>query len=160
MKSRPFGKQFYENILIQRHIYIISNERLTGILQKKIKGLVLYALFCLYFAPFLEPSYKTLFKFCLFSLWMFLTDIIPDASWTFQRNSTFRLSGWTDQFNRLQNRFQGGTLSLNRPHDFSFLSSNSFLHPFFKSKFTKKIPWHQIKLNFWRPLFRRAENST
>ena len=41
-----------------------------------------------------------------------------------------------------------GTLFLNRLHDFSLLSSNLFLYPFLKSKFTKKIPWHQKNFIF------------
>ena len=39
------------------------------------------------------------------------------------------------------------TLDLDQLHDFSLLSVNSFLQPFLKSKFKKKIPWHQ-KISF------------
>ena len=41
---------------------------------------------------------------------------------------------------------------MNRLQDFSLLSWNSFLHPFLKSKFTKKTPWHR-KFHFRRPIF-------
>ena len=34
----------------------------------------------------------------------------------------------------------------------SWVSSNSFLNPFLKSKFTKKIPWYQKKIDFRRPI--------
>ena len=42
---------------------------------------------------------------------------------------------------------------MNRLHVFSFLSSNSFLHPFLKSKFTKKIPWQKKNFIFKGRLF-------
>ena len=56
---------------------------------------------------------------------------------------TARLSGGTHESHRLCNRFYGETLFLNQLHDFLLLSWNSFLHPFLKFNFTKKIPWHQ-----------------
>ena len=40
------------------------------------------------------------------------------------------------------------TLFLDQLHDFSLLSSNSFLDPFMKSKFPKKISWHQNNFIF------------
>ena len=42
---------------------------------------------------------------------------------------------------------------MNRPHDFSLLSSNSFLHPFLESKFTKKNSLTPKKFHFRRPIF-------
>ena len=44
------------------------------------------------------------------------------------------------------------TILVEQLHDFLLLSLNSFLHPFLKSKFMKKIPWHQ-KIWFLRPIF-------
>ena len=41
-----------------------------------------------------------------------------------------------------------GSLFLNRLQDFSLLSSNSFLHLFLKSKFTKKNPCHEKNFIF------------
>ena len=39
-------------------------------------------------------------------------------------------------------------LFLDHRYDFSLLSFNSFLHQFMKSKFMKKIPWHQNNFIF------------
>ena len=44
---------------------------------------------------------------------------------------------------------------MNRLHDFSLLSSNSFLHPFLKSKFTKKNSLIPKKFHFRRPIFNK-----
>ena len=44
-----------------------------------------------------------------------------------------------------------GTLFLNRLHDFSLLSSNLFLYPFLKSKFTKKKFFDTKKIAFICP---------
>ena len=40
------------------------------------------------------------------------------------------------------------TLFLDQLHDYSLLPSNSFLDPFMKSKFQKKISWHQNNFIF------------
>ena len=61
-----------------------------------------------------------------------------------------RLSSGTREFHRLLNRLFGGTLFLNQLHDFPLLSLKSFLLPFFKSKFTKKI-LDTEKIHFRRP---------
>ena len=47
----------------------------------------------------------------------------------------------------------GGTLFLNRQHDFLLVFSNSFLHPFLKSKSTKKNSLWPKKFHFRRPIF-------
>ena len=46
-----------------------------------------------------------------------------------------------------------GILFLKRLHDFSLLSSNSFIYPFFISKFTRKNSLTPKKFHFWRPIF-------
>ena len=51
-----------------------------------------------------------------------------------------------------------GTLFLNRLHDFSFLSSHSFIHPFLKSKFTKKNCLTPRKFYFQRLIFNNNRN--
>ena len=49
---------------------------------------------------------------------------------------------------------------MNRLHDFSLLSSNSFLHPSLKSKFTKKNSLTSKKFHFRKPIFNKQQNIT
>ena len=68
-----------------------------------------------------------------------------------------RLSGWTRESNSALKSILRGTLFLNRLQYFSLLSTNSFLHPFLKSKFSKK---NFLALNFFhfrRPIFRNLK---
>ena len=54
--------------------------------------------------------------------------------------------GWDSRVQTASKSFLWETLFLDQLHIFSLLSSNSFLHTYLKSKFLRKIPWHQ---NHW-----------
>ena len=60
----------------------------------------------------------------------------------FNRSLTPTLAEWPLRGHMALKSILWETLFLDQLHDFSLLSLISFLHPFLRSKFMKKISWH------------------
>ena len=92
--------------------------------------------------------------------WFFDVSKVKESS--FFKSKRVRVNsqavGWDSLMPTALKSISSGTLFLNQLHDFSLISSNSFLHPFLKSKFAKKI-LDAKKISFSKADFYKATDS-